>query len=234
MKEIKQILRYVLPGAVTVLLWICVSAILNRSEVLTLVVKSQELNLLGILFGGLLLVAGIGYILGNAYFFCYNFLGIQRVTGIDRRSVVREFKECPDFALFGKGVEAEIESQKLSPRRAWELFTVVWVRARANSIVVQAACKYTERLVDIAHGLGATAMGIVLIVIVLVMLPDTPSVCTKEGGLTWLLLVSVFCIACFNICATLRSVERIEGTFLRMFLSSPELACPKDPPSKHA
>jgi hypothetical protein len=153
MNEVKRFMRYTLPGLVSVILLILLTAVSNWSSFITNKALFTNKSFAGIIIGALLASGVLGNIYSVVYWAWFWHNSARRAT--DYRPCIRFVKDKVEI-----WPTANINKWPLSRKDAWHLVTAYWYIEKIDSNSISGADEFLNRMSDIVHGQGTSAVGI--------------------------------------------------------------------------
>lgn len=156
MDEVRRFARYTLPGLASVLLLLIALVFTDGRQLSPWLPSAEVKEGIALVLGGLLASGALGYLFSVIYFATIDIHWIARLFTVDHRQIFVDLANIIDLQdASGKPVSPT----QMTQREAWATATRFWFARSETSPVVKGFNPYNDRLVDVMHGVGVTAIG---------------------------------------------------------------------------
>ena len=166
MNDIRSFIRYLAPGITFVVELALLLILADPLAAPSWLTQLKEYANLGTVFGGVLALGGLGYLISGFHHNLYwSRLG-ARYAAIDSRDFIVRLQNMGRLKLkFQDGSNSDA-LVKLSAAGAWRVVTALWYTRRKSSERIKGATTRADSLSDLTHGAGSALVACVMSIVV--------------------------------------------------------------------
>lgn len=156
MDEVRRFVRYTLPGLASALLLLIALTFTDGRELAPWLPSTEVKESIALVLGGLLASGALGYLFSVIYFATIDIPCLACRFTVDHRKL---FLDLSDIIDLRDAANKPVSPTEMTQREAWATLTRFWFSKYETSPIIKGFNPYNDRLVDVMHGVGATAIG---------------------------------------------------------------------------